>query len=556
MDCDIVMKGGITSGVVYPYAIIELAHRYRFRSIGGTSAGAIAAAFAAAAEYSRSVRGDPAGFVRLQRRCEELPERLVHLFQPRPRFSSLMAHFLRSQRWGRSSIIWALPLAFPLSSMIGAAFGALTMRVLDGAIPGMALGAVVGLLVFVIVRTMRLLLVDFPASGFGVCTGLSEPDGHGPAITDWIHEALQFIAFGEDLRREPLTFGDLVGADSANPIVDLRMITTNLSMQRPHTLPRLGLEAGIDIAEWKELFPPDVIAHIVSTSRPAKHFADLLSVPSPADLPVVVATRMSLSFPFLFTAIPLHVLDFASATLARATGVERTPRRTKMLLADGGISSNFPIHMFDALLPERPTFALSLDRLPDGPLGDERVFIPNAAGQGVGLPISSIAGVAGYATSILASAKDWQDQLLSTMPGQRERIAHVLLTDDEGGLNLTMPPERSRALMERGREVGRRFAEGALDFDEHRWRRALVVYDQLEDAVIATGRTWSGGFGAWFSEYMIDPESYEIPKGDRARIHERLEAFASLMERFEPLIAGKRHKLPNPRGRLRIDPDY
>ena len=41
--CDLVMKGGITSGVVYPKAIDELAHEYMFKNIGGTSAGAIAA---------------------------------------------------------------------------------------------------------------------------------------------------------------------------------------------------------------------------------------------------------------------------------------------------------------------------------------------------------------------------------------------------------------------------------------------------------------------------------------------------------------------------------
>ena len=66
-ECDAIMKGGITSGIVYPYAILEIATRYRFRSLGGTSAGAIGAAFAAAAEYARSVRKDPGGFVRLQR---------------------------------------------------------------------------------------------------------------------------------------------------------------------------------------------------------------------------------------------------------------------------------------------------------------------------------------------------------------------------------------------------------------------------------------------------------------------------------------------------------
>src|SRR5689334_14643000 len=51
--CDLVMKGGITSGVVYPLAACELSKSFRFKNIGGTSAGAIAAAAAAAAELGR-----------------------------------------------------------------------------------------------------------------------------------------------------------------------------------------------------------------------------------------------------------------------------------------------------------------------------------------------------------------------------------------------------------------------------------------------------------------------------------------------------------------------
>src|SRR4051812_23383253 len=47
--CDLVMKGGITSGIVYPNAVLALTRRYEFRNIGGTSAGAIAAAATAAA---------------------------------------------------------------------------------------------------------------------------------------------------------------------------------------------------------------------------------------------------------------------------------------------------------------------------------------------------------------------------------------------------------------------------------------------------------------------------------------------------------------------------
>ena len=57
-QCDLIMKGGVTSGVVYPPAILELAKDYRFRSVGGTSAGAIAAAAAAAAEYGREKVSD------------------------------------------------------------------------------------------------------------------------------------------------------------------------------------------------------------------------------------------------------------------------------------------------------------------------------------------------------------------------------------------------------------------------------------------------------------------------------------------------------------------
>ena len=64
--CDVVMKGGITSGVVYPHAICELARTYRFVDVGGTSAGALAAAAAAAAEHGR----DRGGF----RKLAELPD--------------------------------------------------------------------------------------------------------------------------------------------------------------------------------------------------------------------------------------------------------------------------------------------------------------------------------------------------------------------------------------------------------------------------------------------------------------------------------------------------
>jgi hypothetical protein len=94
--CDIIMKGGITSGIVYPLAITEIAKHYRFANIGGTSAGAIAAAAAAAAEYGRYASGR--GFMRLASLPREAGEVLFGLFQPTlnvaPLFAVLVAGLL------------------------------------------------------------------------------------------------------------------------------------------------------------------------------------------------------------------------------------------------------------------------------------------------------------------------------------------------------------------------------------------------------------------------------------------------------------------------------
>src|SRR5262245_37609848 len=94
--CDLVMKGGITSGVVYPKLISTLSDKYRFKNIGGTSAGAIAAAGCAAAEYARQTGADDSarkcGFRRLKALPDELQKpigtplasMLFNLFQPSP----------------------------------------------------------------------------------------------------------------------------------------------------------------------------------------------------------------------------------------------------------------------------------------------------------------------------------------------------------------------------------------------------------------------------------------------------------------------------------------
>jgi Patatin-like phospholipase len=142
--CDLVMKGGVTSGVVYPLALCELAKTYRFKNIGGTSAGAIAAAAAAAAEDGRrhgSSAGtgtaagvDPsaaapttpsAGFDGLAALPAWIgqPGRLLRMFQPDPPtralFALLMAGLNPKTRLGKAaSIVRELIVRFPITALV------------------------------------------------------------------------------------------------------------------------------------------------------------------------------------------------------------------------------------------------------------------------------------------------------------------------------------------------------------------------------------------------------------------------------------------------------
>jgi hypothetical protein len=140
-ECDVVMKGGITSGVVYPLAVCELARKFRLRNVGGTSAGAIAAALSAAAEHGRAAPGG--GFARLAR----LPGwigaegRLRSLFRPDGRTRSLFRIVLAAlgRHDGRlgglrraGSVLWAASRAALLSRgfllpILGALPGALAL---------------------------------------------------------------------------------------------------------------------------------------------------------------------------------------------------------------------------------------------------------------------------------------------------------------------------------------------------------------------------------------------------------------------------------------------
>lgn len=461
--CDLVMKGGITSGVVYPSAVREIAERFYLIGIGGTSAGAIAASVAAAAEYRRRQTGSFEGFERFEEIARELgaPGRLLGLFRPDVPTASLFS-LVRRFLEGRAGLVTKLGVGW---------------RLLVG-------------------RERRLArIVD---NGYGLATGMANGNrqaGEAP-LTEWLADTIDEVAGMPS--GEPLTFAHLRGASVPGALVgvvdrdrdaaiDLRAITTCLTYGRPFEIPFEQDIFAFDPAEWRRLFPERIVAHLERTAdaRRGSTLARDGRLPLPRlELPVVAAARMSLSFPGLFSMVPLYAVNW---------GRTEEPLQ-RVWFSDGGITSNFPIHRFDALYPRWPTLGLNLQYTgPDGEPARRRlqreggrVFVARDRREGV-LDLwhdferagSATGDMVGFAAAIFRAAQVWHDNAYLKLPGYRDRVAEIWLSPDEGGLNLNMDAATIERLIERGREAGRTIAErfatapGAepMSWDGHRWTR-------------------------------------------------------------------------------------
>lgn len=183
------------------------------------------------------------------------------------------------------------------------------------------------------------------------------------------------------------------------------------------------------------------------------------------------------------------------------------------------------------------------------------MLLPQTALQGSGVQVVNINTLTDFGWQILASAKDWQDQLASEITGQRERIARIFLDGTEGGLNLNMPETVSKALMGYGLEAGRLFT-GSFDFDEHRWRRMLSVYRNTAEWVDHAGTTWTGGYARWFAGYRSHVQSYKgLTVADRKLIAGQFDQLATASA-ARTAINRADDKLPAKTGQLRVTGRY
>ncbi len=548
--CDLVLKGGVVDGVVYPWAIVELARSYRFRSVSGTSVGAVAAALTAASEYSRR-HGSDVGFNEVLRKLpEQLAEdvggqtRLFSLFQPKKGAgqrlfdlfvgvfgpnSKLMALLRAYGGHGLSGFlagsVVSFAIAWGLALMFGGSAGLQTWAMCLLVLLAGAAGGVValGLTVWSDAQSLA-------QSGYGICSGQRMEAGPGgrDAFTDWLHEGIQ-AASGRPMDC-PLTFRDLweapggpygAAARAGERSIDLRMVSTNLTHGRPYGLPLVDQTSRLFFLaeELRPYFPASVVDFMVAKSEayaprsPADPSAgdlrDFRELPRD-DLPVLVATRMSLSFPVLFKAVPLYAIDYESQ------GAERRLRRC--WFADGGICANFLIHQFDALLPQWPTFGIALEPEPTpentpASAQRERVWVTKYYNQGRGDTWNRFDAEAGteparknsildYLFGLLDTMMDWNDNTSMRMPGVRDRVARLKLKTSPGvlvsGLNLAISGrEILKMAHEFGTPAGQRLAKKfspsaatagsppmlAAAWNEHRWVRFHTFVHGLRERI-------------------------------------------------------------------------
>ncbi|MBP2325086.1 putative acylesterase/phospholipase RssA [Kibdelosporangium banguiense] len=608
-SCDLTMRGGTTSGVIYPLAVCALAEHYMFRSVGGASAGAIGASATAAAEYGRyaepvgPIEGDKVrpGFAGLAGLVIWLVSgkgdarwRMPQLFQPkaslhklfrliaalmqgkattgRVRFTSVLVAvvtavkplatvtlFLSLALWllGPYSLRWVLPpdawdgthwiVAAVLAAValvaavwtvkaVAPRFGRITFVLLIPLVLGLSglflyrldlsawlVGGTVVVtawlvLTFAVVAAFALIygtacwpvIMNYRKHRFGLIpgaeaytpnaldrwSGMAKSTGVPPLAT-WLADRIDDLA-GIDHSRA-LTFGDLWHGpgrprggsfvEGGERVINLALMTTDLSGSRPYQLPFQPDDRWQFCPECLKGVVPDRIikqmcVSVVDDASCRDHKVSLQWLPEPADMPVVMAARMSLPLPALICPVPLFK--------------DGRPH----WFSDGGITSNFPIHFFDSLLPRWPTFGLSLSSEDTKIRKDQEVILPDQDASTAQQPYTEVGpSVLSFFGRILNTFMDWRDTMQSALPGFRGRIATIQQGPGEGGTNLFMQPEVIARLALRGRDAGtmlkERFtaqfpdeAEGFTRTDRYRWiRMRLALREYREVAFQAEARS-------------------------------------------------------------------
>jgi Patatin-like phospholipase len=358
--------------------------------------GAIAAALTAAAEYRRQSTDSTVGFDKLNTLPDLLSQpvegktRLFRLFTPQPQtrrvFEVLTAPLKPQKHTDKDGAklpkdyvlnkLWrVLARACNVYPFVPIATLLLGLLYLNATLPRLestlaiihVVFTLTAIIVLFLVVMLIVFLVDFGntviPNHLGLCTGKT-PDGDKSqlAFTDWFEAYADDLAFGDNQHRpatgdsgDPLTFGDLAQHD-----INLKMFTSCVSRGVPLIVPFKQKGIYFRPRDLQPFFSDRIIKHLTEKARDSTTIDEfnkmhgltgneqLYALPEPDDLPVVFGVRFSMSFPILFSAIPLFMkFNLPKATEGSLEVVEENSGDVisleRVYFTDGGICSNFPI---------------------------------------------------------------------------------------------------------------------------------------------------------------------------------------------------------------------
>lgn len=368
---------------------------------------------------------------------------------------------------------------------------------------------------------------------YGLLSGATRSPGAGRPLVSWLDDCLSELAGqpGRTLTFADLWFGDravdgaqrdLAARDARHRLVNLELVTTDLTQQRAVRFPlpptsvlvaRSGSALHVHHADLVEvlgdvlaarLCPPETAVD-TKVERADGTWAPLTvhPLPEPGELPVVFAARLSLAMPGLFSAVRMYRLRYPSAVrddgghALFAVGaalrwpppeqVGSGPVAEAVWFSDGGITSNFPVQLFDSLLPRWPTFGLNLGPYPEG-YEHQDVWLPED--WQAGLPPASPVGASALSlvAAVVRTARSWRDTAQTGMPSTRGRVAWVRRRAGEGGTNLYTGRDTIASLALRGALAGARLRQRFAPDDagvrtrweRHRWLRLRVSVRALD----------------------------------------------------------------------------
>jgi NTE family protein len=164
----------------------------------------------------------------------------------------------------------------------------------------------------------------------GVFNGIFRMRGlaAGKYFEEWLSEQIAASPHAKALGKTELTFGDIKRLDlpPRAEVPEVSDATYARAIYRLHVI-------GSDVTSGQMVILPDDLPNYTDPQGAALE---------KDSFPLVQAVRMSMSFPFLFKPVALH------------------KGNKPYWVVDGGLLSNFPIWLFDAPNPKRPTWGFRL----------------------------------------------------------------------------------------------------------------------------------------------------------------------------------------------------